>query len=36
MDDREREQIQDILDYHNSKYGVRIRGQDFGDIPGCR
>jgi len=27
MNDREREQIQDVLDYHNSKYGVQIKGR---------
>ena len=27
MNDREREQIQSVLDYHNNKYGVRIKGR---------
>ena len=27
MDDRERNQVQDILDHHNSKYGVQIKGR---------
>ena len=41
MDDQEREQIQDVLDYHNSKYGVQIKGRaseiypQVSGQPGC-
>jgi len=40
MDDRERNQVQDILDHHNRKYGVQIKDraaaiyQHLGDQPG--
>ena len=27
MDDRGRNQVQDILDHHNSKYGVQVKGR---------
>lgn len=40
MDDRERNQVQDILDHHNAEYGVRINGRaaviypQLGEQPG--